>query len=217
MRYGLLVVTHGEAPHLTDTLLSFDRYVSPSPTARLAVVDGPDSRLPDYPSEGAWETVQHGEQEGFCAACRTGWEVARAACRRDDLDAIFWLENDFRFLRPVPLPMLLRVMDRWNLAQMALPRQPLAPREKQAGSVIGTVDHTQMLGWVQHHGFFTTNPSLIPSVIFDAVDWPDGPECEGKMGITLRDDLGVSFGYMGEAGEEWVEHLGVRSATGKGY
>jgi hypothetical protein len=218
MRYGLLVTTHGDAPHLPETLTSFERWVTPDPVVRLAVVDGPDALLPSTVQPGGpWWTRQAQNQYGFCVTVRTGWDLARDAIAEHRLDYVFWLENDFRFFRPVQVDLMAYAIGRFRhlgLSQMSLLRQPVNEREIIAGSVLPTIEPApvQHMGWIAHSGYFTTNPSLIPAWLFD-FDWPEGPECEGKMGLRLR-DAGLTFGIWGE-GDEWVEHLGTRN--GKGY
>ena len=72
-------------------------------------------------------------------------------------------------------------------------------------------------GWMEHTGFWTTNPSLIPYATLRDYDWPDdgAGQCEGRFGIRLKADA-RTFGYWGN-GDTWVEHLGTRDGTGKGY
>lgn len=216
MRYGLLVTTHGDAPHLDEALTTFDRWVTPAPDLRMAVVDGESGVLPPIrPGGDAWWTRQHERQEGFCATVASAWALAREAIVECKLDYVFWLENDFRFYRPVQVDLMAWAIGRFQhigLAQMSLLRQPVDPREIEAGGVLACIDDTvQHMGWIEHRSYFTTNPSLIPARVFDR-DFPAGPECEGKMGARLRDE-GLSFGVWGE-GDEWVEHLGTRGGHG---
>lgn len=218
MRYGVALTTHGPAPHLDETLVSFDRWVSPRPTSRLAVVDGPDATMPPVRPDGTpWWIRQAQTPAGFCQTVTALWEMCREAIAEYKLDYIFWLENDFRFIRPVQVDLMAYAIGRFQhlgLCQMILMRQPVNGREKKLGSVVATIEPppVQHLGWLHHHGYFSTNPSLMPAWMFER-DFPEGPECEGKFGLRLRDE-GLSFGIWGE-GDVWVEHLGTRD--GKGY
>ena len=218
MRYGLLLVTHGSAPHMDAVLESAFRFLYPLPDVLLAVVDGPDSRAPTVEYLGPWHVVQHGAREGFCEACYTGWSLARRQIAEDRLDFVFWLENDFRLLRPVPITDMAEALDEHrHVAQMALMRQAVNAREVEAGGVAESrpgAFHSRA-GWMEHLEFWTTNPSLIPARTFDAFDWPTAPQCEGLFGLRAKQQ-GASFGYWG-GGEQWVEHLGHRDGTGKGY
>ena len=84
MNYALLLITHGDAPALDETLRSFRRHVTPQPTRWHAVVDGAYSRLP--PMDGGegdlndarivWSVTQHQRQKGFGAACHTAWRLS---------------------------------------------------------------------------------------------------------------------------------------------
>lgn len=222
MRYGLVLVTHGDAPHLAETLQSFERWVTPAPDLRMCVADGPDALLPDViPSEAAWWIRQHEEQHGFCAAVRTGWQMAREAIEEYRLDFVFWLENDFRFLRPVDVTLMAYALTRFThipICQMALMRAAVNKREEKYPNILEAwpegdppVSH---MGWIQHTKFWTTNPALIPSWVFD-VDFPDGPGCEGSFWRAVA-PRGWQMGFWGE-GDVWVEHMGVRDSNGKGY
>lgn len=218
MRYGLLLITHGDAPHLDTVLESAFLNLHPLPSVLSAVVDGPDSRLPSNEFLGPWHIAQHGSQQGFCEACKTGWHLARRQTVEDDLDMVFWLENDFRLSRPVPIEDMALVLRRnTQLAQMALMRQPVNDLEKTAGGIVASRpgEFHQRDGWLEHLSFWTTNPSLIPARVFSQFEWPDGPQCEGMFGFDVKGD-GLTFGFWG-GGEEWVEHLGGRDPKGRGY
>lgn len=218
MKYALVFVTHGAATTMPETLLTFDRWVTPRPTIRLAVVDGADGAHPIMQPGAPWHVTHLRPQEGFCGACRAGWEAATETLMMEDADYVFWLEHDFRFYRPVNLTHLATVLDHHQrLAQMALMRQPQNDAEIKAGGVIEARPDAMWVrqpGWIEHQEFFTTNPSLIPARTFGH-DWPDGDRCEGRFGIQLR-EAGMAFGYWG-TGEPWVEHIGARDETGKGY
>jgi hypothetical protein len=222
MRYVLAVLTHGRAPHLNETIKTFLRWATPQPTALLAVVDGADSTVPAIPSRGTrgWHVHQNVIQEGFCGASARLWEAARQTVHDEGLTHVFWLENDFRFLRPVQLDLMANVLRQHPVvAQMALMRQPVNAAEVKAGSVLASRPdqfwHRQ--GWMEHTSFWTTNPSLIPAGVLYGYDWPDDGQgqCEGRFGLRLKADA-RTFGYWGN-GDTWVEHLGTRDGTGKGY
>jgi hypothetical protein len=213
VKYALLLITHGDAPHRDEVLRTFSRLVAPQPDVRLAVVDGPG--VP--PPPGPWRVRRHAQQEGFCAACRTGWDLAREAIDEHDLTHVFWLEHDFRFLRPVYLERAAEPLDAHPyLAQMALMRQPVNDAEVAAGGIIPSRPEAtweRWPGWIEHREFWTTNPALIPAHVIRDYGWPDGDRCEGRFGIHLREQ-GLSFGFWGD-GSVYVEHVGTRD--GKGY
>jgi hypothetical protein len=216
----LLLVTHGDAPTLTQTVESFALNITPKPTLLACVVDGPGA-LPTLEPLGQWEIIQHPRQLGFCDACATGWELAAAAVRAAQVEYVFWLENDFVFRRRqsgkrIGLARLAAVLDtNGRLAQMAFVRQAANEKEKAAGGLVESLGDavTRHDGWLEQNVYWTTNPSLIPRRTFLGWKWPTVSECEGKFGMALR-DAGWSFGMWGD-GRPWVEHIGVR--TGKGY
>lgn len=234
MKYRLVVITHGDAPTLEDTLAAFAEHAKPAPAEMVCVIDGP-GRLPPVPyrlgEDGItidqWEIDQTPTQEGFCAATRRGWELGARA----GVDYVFWLENDFLLTRSVDLRMLARVLDAEPmLAQMQLMRNAVNEHERTAGGLYqsrpGQYEPRQVWiapapghpaqgwPWREHRSYVTTNPCLMRRTFLAANPWPDHPsECEGRFGIDLV-ALGYRFGVWGE-GEPWCEHIGTR--TGFGY
>ena len=176
MRYGVILLTHGEAPYLAETVRSFTEMVTPAPVWAGCVVDGGQTAtLPPLIHREIWEIVWHGRSLGFGEACRTGWRMAREALHQHALDYIFWLENDFRFTRRVQLRSLARALsfDDERLAQMSLMRQPVNAVEIAAGSVIAANPEAfvKEWDWLTQTTYWTTNPSLIPWWVFDRYEW----------------------------------------------
>jgi glycosyltransferase involved in cell wall biosynthesis len=211
MKYALVLITHGRAETLERTLASFEEMVFPAPRDRIVIADGADSRLP----HGKWDIVQHETQFGFCTACRSGWRKASAS----ECEFVFWLENDFRFLRPLDLRQLAEHLRRDHLlAQMSLLRQSVSPQEHQHGGVIEALrarghEFASNGAWLRHRAYFTTNPSLMRRTFMADNPWPAYErECEGRFGLDLI-ARGYSFGIWGN-GEPWVEHIGVRDGYG---
>jgi len=218
VKYALLLVTHGEGRWLRPNLDSFARYVTPRPSSWLAVVDGNDSAHPPiYDTCTGWATTVHAERLGFCATARAAWREAQDTVA-SDVDYVFWLENDFRFFRPVDLKQVARVLDEQRLAQMSLMRQPVSDLEQRKGGVVASRpgEFISRFGWLQHESYWTTNPSLIPPRTLEWYEWPDEDDgCEGRFGIRLR-EAGETFGVWGH-GDVWVHHLGERDGSGFGY
>jgi hypothetical protein len=209
----LVVVTHGRSPTLASTLDSFAANVTPRPEVVYVVDDGGEGHEAHLALEGV-HTASLWPQRGFCEATANAW--TRAAII--GADYTFWLEHDFTFLRPVDLDALAAVLDeRTHLAQMSLCRGPANTVEADAGGLVASRpgqfhQHDQNgLRWMEHHAYWTTNPSLIPARTFE-LDWPAGPECEGRFGRQVL-DTGGSFGLWG-GGEQWVEHTGQRNGFG---
>lgn len=217
MRYRLVVVSHGIAPHLDETLASFDEMVSPAPAARALILDGHGARHPG----GEWDaTVRHVTQLGFGAAMRSGWRHARQSPE----PYVFWLENDFRFDRPIDLTdCAAALLTNVHLAQVALVRGAVNARERRAGGWPGLHGpwaqrelwrDTGPVRWRESRWGWTTNPSLIPTSFIRQHDWPDGAESEGRFALAVKatDDRAM-FGVLGWA-DEHVTHLGERDGIG---
>ncbi len=225
MRYTLALLTHGDAPHLDRTLESFAAHVTPEPTTRVCLIDGP-GRAPAVEPLGPWLIEQHDRQQGFCASTRDLWSLAVRASVLEGNAHVMWLENDFRFDRPVDMRDLQMALGVGHYAQVSLMRQPVNQHEVEAGGVLATID-SELLGtcrvtptdgepvdWVEHGAYFTTNPSLMSTEWMLRNPWPGATrECEGRFGLMLR-ERGHRFAVIGD-GTPWVTHLGERS--GRGY
>ena len=211
MRYRLVVLTHDgdrATKMLTATLRAFSEFVTPAPTDAVLVEDG----TPKPATVWKARRLNTGGRVGFCAACRMAWQEARAP----GVEYVYWLEHDFLHTRPVDLTDLAGVLiDEPYLAQVSLMRGPENRREIAAGGIrAASPEWFEERGeWMEQSAYWTTNPALFRRAVAEGIAWPDGPECEGKLGIALR-ERGYTFGVWGN-GEPWVEHVGVR--TGHGY
>lgn len=230
LQYLLVILTHGRHGKwdtFERTLGSFLEHVSPRPSKLYIHQDG--AGTPHYYGEGGLPSPLASHQSektiGYCAATAKAWQYASA----EPFPYVFWLEHDFIFLREVDLHALALVLESdQRIAQMALVRGPANPAEEEAGGLIASRpgEFDAMCGgydgkfvhptapWLRHRSFFTTNPSLMRREFMQRNPWPtDGQElCEGRYGIELV-QRGYEFGYWGE-GEQWVEHIGVRSGMG---
>lgn len=216
--YLLVVTTHGNSSMLSRTLRSFEEHVLPQPADAVLIEDGPPRPVEWWTGRRVSLGATLGRQGGFCEAVKAGWaEVARS-----ELPYVFWLEHDFIFLRDVTLDPVAAVLDRnLHVAQMSFMRQTANADERDRGGPLG--GHTTQLcddfltgsRWVEHEAYWTTNPSLFRTQLARDVDWPGEPECEGKMGVELKAQ-GFHFGVWGN-GEPWVNHVGHRDGSGRGY
>jgi len=226
--YRLAVLTHGDAPTLDRTIESFAAMVTPRPTDLVCVVDGEDGRLPPIEPLGSWGGIFLSEQRGFCGATAALWQQAA----KDGPEHVFWLENDFEFLRPVNLAELATVLRAEpEVAQMSLMRDAVNPIERRAGGLYALHRHEYQpvtthaanawlgglglysLQWLEQRMYFTTNPSLMSTEFMRDNPWPDYEDhCEGRFSHDLM-GRGYRFGVWGN-GEEWIHHTGVRTGTG---
>lgn len=219
MRYALALLTHGAAPTLGWCLWSFAEQVTPSPSRRLALIDGP-GRMPPAEPLGAFEVHAQARRAGFCTASGLLWQLAAAS----EEPYVFWLEHDFVFDRRVDLAAAARLLDaRPELVQVQLMRDAVSDEEKAAGGLFEARrgdyhPHVEEDGtaWLEHHGYYTTNPSLMRTSFLTDEPWPgDRLRCEGLFGLRLI-RAGRSFAVLGE-GEPWMRHVGVRDGSGFGY
>lgn len=220
--YRLVVLTHGDhGDTLRATLESFHEHVTPKPSEYVCIRDGYGALPPINPDGQTWRGVVLMPQQGFCAATRAAWRAASLP----GVEYVFWLEHDFRFLRPVDVNAMVRVLGTSPaLAQVSLLRGPENRAERHAGSVLGPLRrkgrefHARELlapdgDYIEHDAYFTTNPSLMRRAFMADNPWPSNPdECEGHFGLSLIAD-GYRFAIMGD-GEPWVEHTGERDGFG---
>lgn len=224
MNYALAFLTsRGREREAAQTLASFERAVSPRPSVALCHIDG-DAATPPflYDTDQGWLVSQSQKQEGFCSATGKLWDQAAALWQ---VDWVFWLEDDFEFVRAVDLIDVAHVMSQEpHVAQMALMRQPCNEDEHRAGGYMQlNPDAYERRGagavvWFEHQHHWTTNPSLIRRDVMASHSWLGRYEdyCEGRFGIQLlRDRPGTTYGIWGAGDQPWVNHFGVRQ--GKGY
>jgi hypothetical protein len=213
--YLLAIPTNGR-PCLRETLESFRQHVSPSPRGVLVFQDGcqvePFAGTTPWNSV-AWAAFGSSEPVGFCRATSLLWHEASRA----ELDFVFWLEDDFLFLRDLELRPLAEVLfEQPRLSQMALMRGPANSDEELAGGVIAAAPQAYRFHetWVESRRNHSTGCSLMRRAFMEANPWPFeyGSECEGQFSLDLLAS-GFSFGVWGQ-GEAWVEHVGQRAGFG---
>jgi hypothetical protein len=163
---------------------------------------------------------------GFPAAMRHLWRFIAAHTTEDE--TVFHLEDDFVVQQYVDLTELEDVLNRHDLMQLALKRQPWFGNEVEHGGVIeaieanGPATFTEVSDddgrcWIEHREHFTCNPSLFPAWVA-RLEWPDQAWSEATFGANAFAALpGVRCGYWGSRDDEpLVEHIGHHRA-GFGY
>lgn len=143
----------------------------------------------------------------------------------DSADYVFWLEQDFEFIRDIPLDAMADVLDHHHhITQMALRRQPWNAQETRAGGIVEMhpddyADRTDGLHhWLEHRRFFTTNPALLPRRIVTDGLWPNHAESEGHYGLRMYAEhprWASAFWGARDSGI-WVRHIGT-DRVGTGY
>ena len=200
MKYALAVLSHGDNWSL-----------------RAATVDRFKRRITPYPSI----VIRHHDEdsEGFCKATARLW----AKCAEADVNFVFWLEHDFLIERRFNLaPLAALLIEKPELAQVALVRNAVNEREENAGGIIDVhprSDYVHVVRdnhqWLEHRINFTTNPSLMRRQFMEENPWPDySSECEGKFSADFL-ARGYHFAYWGD-GTPWVTHVGPMR-TGHSY
>lgn len=180
---------------------------------RLRCINSLETFLPDIPFSVQNDTFH----EGMAANVQHGFELFL----KTDADYCLWVEEDFVLLRPLPLDHAVNVLDYHpHLAQMLFQRQPLAPGEVAAGSVIGGMPNAAPRGessaprtfWFEHTHIFSLNPCLIPRRVIE-LGWPAGPLGVGnETGMTNKLlAMGYTFGVWDG---QYVEHIGEMRGPG---
>lgn len=229
-RIAVLVITDGRDEYLRQSVSSAMANLAGPITEWWMYDDTGDNVYRDgltrrYPTFGHFH---HGARQGFGGAIRAAWARLRTA---STADFVFHLEADFTFNCRVDLGELATVLtDRPQLAQMALLRQPWNAEERAAGSLLARHPEAYRPAgdghgrvWLEHRLFWTTNPSLYRREACD-LDWPDGPQSEGRFTLQLlQHGLGdvagdqLRFGYWGRLEDgPAVQHIGEERA-GHGY
>lgn len=123
--------------------------------------------------------ISHPERRGMAAAVQSGWSHALDA----GADFVFHLEEDFTFVRPVPLMSMMHVLeDEPDLSQMVLRRQPWNEQEHEWGNLFGDDPrYVQKPHWIEHDVIFSLNPCIIPRWVLE-MGWPGTNEA----GMTRR-------------------------------
>jgi hypothetical protein len=216
------VFTDGRVDCISKTLTSFDALVTGPITRRLIFDDSGDPTYAQWLGERYpdWAIISAGRRRGFGGTIANAWPMMAGMPER----YVCHLEDDFTFRRPVDLSRLAAVLDALpDLVQLSLMRQPWNDQERQAGSVVDALlarglsfRPCSLYGarWLEHRGYFTTNPSLYPTKLC-RLGWPDGDQSEGRFTARLLEDPALRFGIWG-SGDPWVEHIGAER-VGTGY
>lgn len=205
-RFALVVTSHRGDLYLPETLeiarqmLPWDRF-----TKRIAHLDG-GGKVPSPlgKPESDVGIVVSPWKRGLAQAVSAVWRTAA------DVDFVFHLEEDFHLLEPVDLDGMADVIERDNLAQMCLYRQPWTPQEAAAGGYMRLhAGYEQRAEYVFNRRCFSLNPCLIPAHVIRE-GWPHGNEAEQ----TARwEDAG--FGVWGQLDDPpRCLHVGAEGGMG---
>lgn len=175
--------------------------------------------------------INGGPRQGCAGAFQQVWQQVR---KDTSARFIFLVEQDFVFLRRVPLFDMAALLDtRPYLAEVALRRQPWNREEISAGGVVEQhpdwyADRQNSTGdqWLEQRAFFTTNCCLFRTSLLD-VPWPDhqpGAYSEGLFhhhlmanGTPEVPGDQVTYAYWGARDSGvWVQHIG-HQRIGTGY
>ena len=218
----VMVMTDGRRECIVPAIESLTRLQGPV-SARVIHDDSGDA---DYEA-WLWETFpgwtvdSTGTRSGFGGAVRS----ARAWLAEHDRNPyVWWHEDDFILTRDIDLHAMMRVLtDRRHLVQLALRRQPWNDAERAAGGIVE--QHPDQFyevwdrgrAWLEHRRFFTTNPHLTRAEWLTETQWPEGPESEGRYGLSLFAGGRLRCGFWGARDSgEWCEHIG-HERVGTGY
>lgn len=214
----LVVLTSGRAEYLRETLASADKHLRGTFAQRWMFDDSGD------PAYGEFLDVTYGNHFTIIHnASNTGYASAMASARQHVRDAggapyVFWLEDDFVFLRDIDVDELATCLERPGLAQIVLLREPYYGPELEKGSIPNehpasyTREVFRGIHLLSHKRFYSSNPNLAKRELYD-VRWPVGRGTEQRMGKLLVRQ-GFDFAYLGW-GDPQVRHIGeVRGGHG---
>lgn len=215
MKVALITISDGRG-HLTNAVRSLLDNTEPGTFSQAIMVD--DSGLTENPADGhstdeAFELLHehmkpvtlrcHAERRGGAAAIQTAWSLLAET----DCDYAFHLEEDWTFPAPVPVAHMVELVDRYDLANMVLRRQPWGAEGPDG--YIG--DNPGLFvakdGWLRHRRGFWLNPCVYPAWIA-GLGWPDnGHEHHftAKLEEADADDFGV---YGNHADSPRTVHVG---------
>jgi N-terminal domain of galactosyltransferase len=212
---AVVALTTGTRDTLVPTIASADENLSGAIGRRLIVVDGPPSRAQAVAdAHPAWDVEQV-----------VGGSYPRAVARAIDRALgcgqpwIFWLEDDFTFEDTVDLAEMQGLIERDDLVQLSLLRQPWFEPEIDAGGVIAADPDafTQRDGYVEHRAYWSMNPMLTRRSTLAEHLWPDARDSERRFGDLIFADAKARAGILGAIEDPpRVEHIGLERA-GTGY
>jgi hypothetical protein len=210
MTTAAMITTCGRQQYLTRSMESLAANL-PDVEHRFLVDDSGDGEYgrwlrATYPE---WTVLSHPERAGLAAAVETGWD----AIRRTDAEWIFHTEDDFTYLRPVPLEdMRYHFTSTAMLAQVVLYRQPWSPQEQAVGGYLADPRWKPRLStagrlWTGTH-LFSFNPTLYPRWVVD--------RCVGGLEADVTAQLpGMRFGVLtAPDGGPMVWHFGAERSAG---
>lgn len=225
---ALVVMTDGRRDCLDRTMRTIGRFMGPITSCFVNDDSGDGAYTHWIRDRWPWVTVIGGpDRLGFAGA----YHHTRRWLRDHTTEPfILSTEDDFLVTEFIDLCAWLSILDaNRHVAQIVAKRQPWNPAERAAGGIIEQHpdDYTDATDgdnhWVEHRRFWSTNPHLTRRATLD-VDWPDGPESEGRFTHRLLADGfdgiaggDVRFAFAGRRGDPpIVEHIG-HTRNGKGY
>lgn len=213
---ALVVLTTGTRDTLEPTVASAQANLQGPIGRRLMVLDGPRPRRAElqrrYPD---WDVVAARGAGTYPKAVTAAIEHAIGSGQ----PWIFWLEDDFTFDRPVDLTAMQAIVERDDLAQLSLKRQPWYQPEVKAGGIIeaNAYAFTQRKGYVEHRAYWSMNPMLTRRSTLAAHHWPQGRDSELRFGRAVFSDRDARAGILGAIEDPpRVHHIGTEQA-GSGY
>lgn len=198
MNVALVIISDRGDLYLPQMLASMDKYV-------------------DYPWSITVTVDDRTHELGMAGAVAQAWKLLPK-----DTDYVFHAEEDFVFLREVPVERMCRTIEyNTHLAQMVLKRGPWSTEEHAAGGMIETAsgEYVDTPGWLEHKRLFSLNPCVYPYWVTTS-GVPSDPARSGIERV-LTDRLlaqGMVFGIWGSRAESpYVEHVGHQRAVGWRY
>ena len=208
MTSALVVTTCGRGGYLAKTVRSFEQACRHEFDVRVIVDDSGSDEYRDHLA-GAYgdrfDIVSHGERRGLSAAIGSAWSAAAGA------DWVFHLEDDWLFPMPVDVEWMRLLCEDYELAQVALYRQPWSPAEVAVGGYVKL--HGDQLTWqgddsrlYTNDRVFSFNPCIYPGWV---------TELEPGEESVVTGQIDARFGVLAdEAGGPRCFHIGNERSPG---
>lgn len=199
--------------YLTRSIASLSERVKGNIVQRVIYSDWGDhhEELTEIAGRHGFYVVGSGHH-GYTQAVRRLWAYID---RRAIGDFVFLAEDDFVYDRDVDLNELADPLEADPyLAQVALMRGPVFPRETEGLLGWDRESFTQVDGHLEHRNFWTMNPSLIRRNLVTTHSWPNASSSERVFGDLLLRNPRARFGIAGQ-GEPWITHIGEVRSTSK--
>lgn len=217
MKFCVIIINDGRNDYFEQTMKSFKENVffpEGSKIHKILIDDWPADRdeaaikklAKKYKID---QVVLNEENLGVNKTVKKAWSLIP-----EDVDYIWHQENDFVYIKPVQIEILMKVLENPIIIQCALVRQAWFQDELEAGSLMNTrperwkVANVSGIDIVVHKDHFTFNPSLYKRKWLIDID-PFGEY--DLRNYYMGKNPGLYFSYLGKKEDDHrILHIGER-------